>query len=304
MFENLEKKLTVFTPTYNRAYLLPQLYKSLTEQTSKAFTWIIVDDGSTDDTGSLVSGWINEQVIDIVYIKQENGGKMKAHNVGVEHTKTELFVCVDSDDWLVPTSVEMIINEWSKLSQESKSRIAGIIAYRGKNEYEVMETAFPTGCSESGLYQLYEAGFRGETTLIFKTEIIKRYPFPIIEGEKFITEAYIYDQIDWKYSYYLLPVIIIVCEYRNDGLTRNSLKLKFENPCGHTAYHLQCANYKKSVKKKIIHYIRANCFRHKTVEKDIPVKPSNKIFYNLMYPAGLLLFCYKNLRLKYLCKNK
>ena len=109
-----EQKVTVFTPAYNRAYTLGRLYESLLKQTDKRFCWLIVDDGSTDQTEELVSNWIKENRIDIEYYKQENQGKPAAHNTGVELTKTELFTCVDSDDYLTDNAVGEILNAWER----------------------------------------------------------------------------------------------------------------------------------------------------------------------------------------------
>lgn len=284
------KRLTVFTPTYNRAYILPQLYDSLKKQTSKDFLWLIVDDGSKDDTEALVSRWIDEKIVEIQYIRQKNGGKMLAHNVGVEHTKSELFVCVDSDDWLVPASVAEILTNWEKVAVDDRSTIAGFIAYRGRNETEVFENEFPAGLTRSSLSELYKQGFRGETTLIFRTDVIRQYPFPILHGERFIPEAYAYDQIDQSYTYCLIPSIMIVCEYRADGLTKNMLKLSFHNPCGYTAYSMQRANLSKTFVDKVKNYIRANCFRHQIKGKTLPIAASDRLLYDLTYPLGLVLF--------------
>lgn len=290
MLDNGTAVITVFTPTYNRAYILPQLYDSLKSQTNSRFVWLIVDDGSTDGTDALVAGWKSEGHIVIEYIRQNNAGKMKAHNVGVERTSTELFVCVDSDDWLLSNSIELILEKWNRLSLEERARTAGLIAYRGKTVDTVIGNHFPDGLETSSLSDLYRKGFKGDTTIIFKRDVVKRYPFPIIDGEKFITEAYVFDQIDQTYTYYLIPSILIVCEYRIDGLTRNLLKLLFNNPCGYTAYYIQRANFSRSMKEKLLNYIRANCFRHQIKNKKMPIKPKNRFLYNLTYPAGVLLY--------------
>ena len=300
----IKKTLTVFTPTYNRAYILPQLYDSLKTQTSKDFLWLIVDDGSKDDTESLVSQWIDEKIVEIQYIRQDNGGKMLAHNVGVENTKTELFVCVDSDDWLVPTSVAEILDNWEKVSCDEKQEIAGFVAYRGRNENQVFENEFPAGLTKATLSGLYEVGFLGETTLVFITDVIRKYPFPIIHGERFIPEAYAYDQIDQNYTYRLIPSIMIVCEYRADGLTNNALKLSLRNPCGYTAYSIQRANLSKTLADKIKNCIRANCFRHQIKGKNLPVTIDNKLLYDLTSPLGLILFYRKKRTYQKLQKGK
>ncbi len=284
------KILTVFTPTYNRAYILPKLYQALRAQTDKNFDWLVVDDGSVDDTESLVNGWIAENEISIRYIKQENGGKMKAHNRGVEETETELFVCVDSDDWIVSDSVESIVNAWRETINQPHEGICGLVAYRGRDERQPLGNEFPLNVETSTLSGLYAVGFQGDTTLVFKTEVLRAYPFPIIGKEKFITEAYVYEQIDRAYRLRLLPKVITVCEYREDGLTNNLEGIVFRNPCGYVAYALQQAKFAKTLKGKIAAYIRANCFRHATKGVEMPVQPKSKFLYTLTYPLGRLLY--------------
>ena len=107
------KTLTIFTPTYNRADILNKAYKSLKRQTNKDFIWLVVDDGSIDNTEDVVKGWIDENIIEIKYIKKENGGKHTAYNVAVENTSTELImIALDSDDYLSDDAVEIILDTW------------------------------------------------------------------------------------------------------------------------------------------------------------------------------------------------
>jgi len=224
--------LTVFTPTYNRAHTLPKLYESLKRQTSKDFIWLIVDDGSSDDTRNIIDGWINEGLVPINYEYQQNAGKMKAHNRGVELSNTELFVCIDSDDFLSDDAVELIINKWS--SENHKETLAGILAYRSimqqDGKYKVV-CEFPH-LGYDKLYMLYKNGFKGDTTLVFRTEAIRPFPFPIFEGEKFIPETIMYDQLDLKYDWALLGEALTICEYMPDGYSINSKVLYNKNPKG------------------------------------------------------------------------
>ncbi len=287
MMENAS--LTIFTPTYNRAYILSQLYDSLIGQTVKYFEWLIVDDGSVDETENLVASWIESGQITIRYIKQANGGKMRAHNRGVVETNTELFLCVDSDDWLPKNAVEMILNHWQYSSCKDDEHCCGMVAYRGKNDVEPIGNVFPHSIETATLSGLYQQGFRGDTSLIFKTSVIRQYPFPIIGNEKFITEAYVYDQIDLKYSLQLLREIIIVCEYREDGLTQNLTAVSFRNPCGYSAYFIQKGNLASAYHAKFAFYIRANCFRKETRKVVMPLQANNLLLYNLAYPFGLML---------------
>lgn len=157
-------RLTVFTPTYNRKELLKRVYDSLLNQTVKDFVWLIVDDGSTDDTRSQVMEWINSAKITIRYEYCENGGKMRAHNRGVRLCDTQLFVCLDSDDYFVPDAVESLLEAWDK-SQAlmndaavdmwgkalSGRKLGGIVAHKGASETKLLtECDFPKGTVSPG----------------------------------------------------------------------------------------------------------------------------------------------------------
>lgn len=222
----MKRQLTIFTPTYNRANLLPRLYESLINQTNYDFNWLVVDDGSTDNTIELLHNWQIENKICINYYKQNNRGKYVAHNIGVKLCTTEYFVCVDSDDWLVSNAVNTILIH---LLEISSSKIAGLVAYCGSNNLRVVGTEFPEGLNISSLHNLYKKGFKGDTTLILKTNILLQNLFPESE-EKFFPEQYIYDRIDQKFSLMILPSIIKICEYQQDGYTQNIHKILKNNP--------------------------------------------------------------------------
>ncbi len=227
----METKLTIFTPTYNRAYILPKLYNSLMNQSNKEFIWLVVDDGSTDETEMLVKKWIDESNICIQYIKQENQGKHIAHNTGVENCQTELFFCVDSDDYLLNNAVDDILSEYPNIRENS---ISGIVSLKLKPDYTPVGTKIPKNVPYSSLSDLYEKyNFKGDTALIFKTSILKRYKFPKIRGEKFVGEEYIYCQIDEKYNLYISSKSYYVCDYLCDGYTSNMFNLIAKNPKGY-----------------------------------------------------------------------
>ncbi|MBQ7482165.1 MAG: glycosyltransferase family 2 protein [Lachnospiraceae bacterium] len=269
-------KLTIFTPTYNRKELLKRAYESLKAQTCKDFCWLIVDDGSTDDTASAVEEWGREGIIPIEYLYFENGGKMRAHNRGVENCRTEWFLCLDSDDRLVPDAVEEILRFADSLDVSKPTgspdtmaggreegiladsldvskptgspdtavggSIAGIIAHKGRSDTELLSgVGFPKGVERSTLYGLYLKGFKGETTLVFRTDVLRRYPFPEIEGEKYVPEDYIYDKIDAEYEYIVLDRILTVCELISEGYTDSVRRLKEDNKQAWYLYYEQRA---------------------------------------------------------------
>lgn len=127
---NSNSMVTVITPTYNRAYILPKLFESLKAQTSKNFEWLIVDDGSADDTKTLVESWIKSKPeFNIQYIYQENAGKMQAHNTAVQNCKTEFFMCVDSDDYIQEKAIEILDEKAKEIAK--LNNVAGIIGYKG-----------------------------------------------------------------------------------------------------------------------------------------------------------------------------
>lgn len=238
--------LTVFTPTYNRRKYLERAYDSLKRQTVKDFMWIIVDDGSSDDTKEYVDKWIEENELKIRYTYVPNGGKMRAHNIGAKMCETELFVCLDSDDYLVDDAVEVIEKEWKIATagwkkREDSRELGGIIAHKGKSNTDLLSGCeFPVS-GYHGLFELYLNGYRGETTLVFKTEVIQKFPFPEIEGEKYVPEDYIYDKIDVEYEYIVLDKIITVCEIVSEGYTDSVIKLKHNNPIAFYMYYEQRA---------------------------------------------------------------
>lgn len=249
-----EKTLTVFTPTYNRAYTLGRLYESLVRQTSQDFQWIVVDDGSTDDTEELVAGWIEQGLLPIYYYKQENGGKPRAHNRGVEECDTELFMCMDSDDYLTDNCVEVILRRWQK--ERDKKEISGIIALKGKDLKEPLGTWFPKGVYYSTYKELYNHyKFKGDSELIFRTEILKKYPYWVAEGEKFIGEGYVWQKIDCQYTLAVLHEIVAICEYLEDGYSQNVRKLTKDNPISYTELRRQSILYSTTWKNRFYHTI-------------------------------------------------
>ena len=235
--------ITVFTPTYNRKELLGRCYESLLAQSFADFEWLIVDDGSTDDTKELVDKWIAEGKITIRYYYKENGGKMRAHNMGANLAKGDLFVCLDSDDYLTKDALLFMKDAYDKTiaSAENPEKIGGVVAHKGRSETELLgDKAFPQ-CMTSTLYGLYLKGFSGETTLMYRTEILRKFPFPEIDGEKYVPEDYIYDKIDNVCVLAVLDRIVTVCEIVDSGYTDSVKRLRRDNPKAWQMYFEQRA---------------------------------------------------------------
>lgn len=254
--------LTVFTPTYNRAYCLHTLYHSLLKQNRDLFEWMIVDDGSTDNTKDLILQWQKEKKLSIKYYHQKNAGKMAAHNLGVLKCETELFFCVDSDDYLSPNVIDNIISLWNDVKHYNN--LCGIVGLRTITNKEVYVPDF-SNLKFTTLPDLYAKGFNGETSLIFKTDILRQYPFPIIAGEKFISEDYIYCQIFDKYKMAYIREKTIICTYLKDGYSFNQWKVLMNNPKGSALYYGEKIRRCKNIQQKIYlyrYYIAFCLFSH------------------------------------------
>lgn len=228
--------ITVFTPTYNRAYIIDKLYKSLCQQTCKDFEWLVVDDGSTDNTKELINSFITENKIIIRYIHKENGGKHTAINLGVKEAHGELFFIVDSDDHLTNDAIEWIRDN----SQEiiNNNRYAGLSGIRvTPNGDRIGGGFFPSVIECSALEIRNKLHIKGDLAEIYKTAILRQYPFPIFKNEKFVTEALIWNRVAINYILRYTNKAVYICEYRNDGLTAQMTKLRKLNPQATALYY-------------------------------------------------------------------
>ena len=244
-------KFTIFTPTFNRKELLEKLYKSLQKQTFKDFEWLIVDDGSADGTKEKVEEFLSEKKLDIKYYFKENGGKQRAYNFATEKANGELFICLDSDDEYVENGLEIILKYWKKY--EKNSDIAGMGYLSTYPNREVIGSSFPEKEMVSTQFDIYKKyGVKGDKGLMFRTEIIKKYKFPVFDEEKFITEAVVYNRICEKYKMVYVNEKIEIKEYQEDGLTAKYNNLLLRNPKGQALYHNEINSQKLSFKQKIL----------------------------------------------------
>lgn len=255
--------LTIFTPTYNRAYCLSNLYQSLLSQTNQNFIWLIVDDGSSDSTEELVANFISEEKLNIKYEKKLNGGKHTALMRGIELTDTELFVCVDSDDTLTPDAVGIILHCYNETKDEN---LLGYYYRRVTKDKKNIAAAYPIGLDRVGLTDLYNKyGFSGDTVIVLKAGLIKDYTFPVFPEERFVTERVFYNKLNHIAPMLLCEEGIYVSEYLEDGYTANGAKLTMKNPYGFAVDCLSEAYYVNRLPyqiKKYAQYLGAvNFFR-------------------------------------------
>jgi glycosyltransferase involved in cell wall biosynthesis len=232
-------KITVLTPTYNRGYIIEKLYRSLQKQTFTGFEWLVIDDGSKDHTEELFKEWSAEQNPFVIrYYKVENGGKHRAINKATELAKGKLFFIVDSDDYLVEDALESII-KWEETLGNEKT-FCGISGNRGKSNSEYIGTTFEGEFIDATTLERNQFNITGDKAEIFYTDILKKYKFDEIEGEKFITESTVWDRMAYDgYKIRWFNKTIYICDYLEDGLTKNIQEVFSNNPKGTAIYFKQ-----------------------------------------------------------------
>jgi glycosyltransferase involved in cell wall biosynthesis len=229
-------KITVFTPTFNRGYIIENLYRSLQKQTYKDFEWLVIDDGSNDNTEELFAKWhLEKNPFTIRYYKVENGGKHRAINKGTDLACGELFFIVDSDDALTEDALESVVS-WEK-SIINKHEFCGVSGNKGQSPNRLIGTTFEGKYVDATSLQRNSLKITGDKAEVFYTHILKRYKFDEIQGEKFITEATVWDRMAYDgYKIRWMNKTIYICDYLEDGLTKNLKEIFAKNPKGTAIY--------------------------------------------------------------------
>jgi glycosyltransferase involved in cell wall biosynthesis len=282
--------LTIFTPAYNRAYTLNKCYESLKRQTCKEFSWLIIDDGSTDNTKEIVDKWIKEGALNIKYIYQENLGMHGAHNTAHRNILTELCMCCDSDDYLADNAVEEILKLWeTKKHDKGCSGIVGLDA----TESGKIRAQIPHHLKETTLYDLrYRYKLQGDVKLVYRTVLMQQEYYPIIPNEKYLAVGYKYFKLDNNYKLAVLNKVLCIVEYLEDGGTKNKTRLYQQCPRGFMHYRIEMIRSSKDYEVKLrnaVHYISSSIFAKET--KKI-FHNKNKIIFLIALPLGTLLNLY------------
>lgn len=280
--------LTVFTPAYNRAHTIWRTYESLCRQTCKDFEWLIVDDGSSDNTRELVEGWIKEAKISIRYIYQQNQGMHGAHNTAYANIDTPLNTCIDSDDYMPDDAVEKILACWR---EKGNDKLAGLVGLDVTEDGQVIGTQFPPDMPTTTLQGFYAAGGKGDKKLVYRTDVIKRYPeYPLFQGERYVGLAYKYMLIDQDYELITLNVPLVIVEYQQDGSSFNMFKQYWNNPKGFAFFRKAEMVTTRSLKRKFLicaHYVSSSIISGN--RRFIQESPE-KFLTVLSIPAGIALY--------------
>lgn len=288
-------KISIVTATYNREDLLPKLYESLNKnyKTFKDFEWIIMDDGSADNTKSLVEGWTSKAKYKIDYHYQKNAGKMKAVNNAMKYVTGDIIIEIDSDDYLIDDSLKRVSDDYEKLDNE---KVYGIIYKRSIGS---VDTNVDDSINNKviGLFNLHHNyGYDFDMALTFKANVRKKYDYELENNEKFITEARTYYKMDQDYDGMLfINDSIVIGEYMEDGYSKNINEIFKKYPYGYFEYFKECLSYvNKGTKFKkrlyfIKHYILFGYLTHRKMSECIKyVTGFNKILVMLLVIPGYI----------------
>ncbi len=285
--------ITIFTPTFNRAYCLQRAYDSLCRQTCKTFEWLVIDDGSTDNTAELIRRWQGERKVAIRYIRQENQGMHGAHNTAFRNVESELCLCLDSDDMLTDDCVEFVLKFWADHA-ERHEKVAGVLTMVGNMSGEGAGLCFPEGLGEAHYNWLYETlglwRLRRDVKYVFRTQIAKAAPeYPVFPDEKYGSMAYKNQFIDAQYPWLLANRVAYLVEYVEDGATLNMYRLYRDNPKGWDVARKSSMLHSLTRKRKFmecVHYVSNSIFLHKwNFIADSPLK----LYTLLAIPFGIAL---------------
>lgn len=242
--------ITVFTSTYNRASLLQRLFTSLCMQSFNSFEWIIVDDGSTDNTHDMVMEFAEKGVIPIRYIFKSNGGKHRAINEGVQHAKGELFFIVDSDDMLSADALKRVAEVYGQIKEDRTfGGVAGVDAYP---DGRIVGSGLPApiiDCNSIDIRSKYHVA--GDLSEVFRTDVMREFPFPEIEGEKFCPEVLVWNRIACKYKLRYFNEAIYIAEYQPEGLTARIVEIRMKSPIATTTCYAEMLSQDISFKDKV-----------------------------------------------------
>lgn len=280
--------ITVLTPTYNRAQHLTKLYTSLTNQKNKNFEWLIIDDGSTDNTNDLVQSYIDEKLISIRYIKKSNGGKHSALNIGFKEAKYEWVFIIDSDDIIRNEAIDIILKQTRQLNSDFNS----ICILRAYPDGKIIGSEFPDYL-ENYIDRAYH-NIKGDKADIIRKNAIKDFKFPEYEDENFMAESPLYLWLGSRGKTEFLNYPGYICEYLPGGLTDNSVKNRYR--CTNSTLYVYQTQYDTYQTPLLKLRAAANWWRFRLYKKNKPFNHRMPLRY---LPIGLGLYISDKLKSKH-----
>ena len=284
---------TVFTPTYNRAHLLPRVYESLKQQTFRDFEWLIIDDGSKDNTREIVEPWQGAAPFPVRYIAQPNGGKHTAVNRGAREAQGRLIAILDSDDWYVPQALERFLHHWNSIPASGQPAFAGVTGLCSYPSGELIGSRFPADAFDSDPIDLrYRYHVQGEKSGVVRADVLRQFPYPENIG-KYISESVVWNRIARSYKTRFFNEVLTVKEFQPGGITRDGRLLQVRNSQASlfTCQELLAIADRLPLKVRVktyANYVRHSLHQGVCFTKQVAAVPS-KAFFCCCYAVGAYL---------------
>ena len=282
--------ISVITPVYNRAELLNKCFQSLVAQTSYDFEWIIVDDGSTDNTLEVAQSFMADFPIKV--ISKPNGGKHTALNESHKHIRGDYVLILDSDDTLIPSAIAEVRKGWDNYKNNSE---IGIVTFlRGTDEAHPLCKAYDLDERKPVDIIRYrrESFISGDACEVIRKELFTKYPFPVFEGEKFVAEGALWDRVGLTHKCVYINKVIYICYYLEGGLTKSGKPMRVHNPNGGmfvANLGMVKKNYFKSRVKNGLLYTCYGFFANKSVAEMFGQCCSKALMYFCL-PFGFAMY--------------
>jgi glycosyltransferase involved in cell wall biosynthesis len=295
--------VTVVTPAYNRAHTLGRQYESLVAQTFRSFEWVIVDDGSEDDTSKLVEMWTAEGRLDIRYRFQENRGKHVAVNRGVEIARGEFTTIIDSDDWFVPNALEVLLEHWDRIPATERAGFSGVVGLCADEDGNIIGDRYPTDPLDCSPVELtYAHGVTGDKHSLLRTDVLRRFPFPFEGLRAYVTEALVWNRMAREYRERHVNEVVVIKEYLPEGISASGLEHVVRGAPATRQFFLEEARLPHALTfrrrmRSHANYVRFSHHAGVRVVRQAREAPS-KAAWIALYPLGLGLFARDRWRLR------
>lgn len=296
---------TIFIPTYNRAHLLLRALVSIEGQTFRDFEVIIVDDGSTDETASVVADWIQRVDFPVKYHPQINQGKHVAHNVGVGLARGQFFVNLDSDDRLLPDTLERLLRQWQAIPENERDDFAGVEGLIESMDGErIVTPRYPESPLHTDYLTVrYTRGIGGDKKGFIRTDILQKYSYPVFPGEKHCRESLVWKRMAHRYQFRYVNEVFQQVEYQPGGLSSDCFRLRMSTIKGFQLYYLEDLTLhwawldSRQQRRSTVEYIRFSLH-----DKISPIRQFRETGYSRSYlaffPLGIMRWLVDIYRIK------
>jgi glycosyltransferase involved in cell wall biosynthesis len=284
--------ITVFVPTYNRAHLLGRVFESLNAQTFKDFEWVIVDNASSDNTEELVHSWQQDAAYEIRYRRKTFGGKHTSINVGVEMAQSEFFVMLDSDDWLVPTALERMLELWQAIPDQD--RFSAVVGLCARPDGSIVGDRFPSDPLDSNAVELnHGLKIRGDKMSLGRTAVMREFPFPFQESPGFVTESLVWNRMAQRYQERYVNEVFAIKDYQPDGLSDRALEMQIRMPLAARLYYLELSQVQQRIDlkerlKALVNYMKYSM--HAGITMAATLREARTVLAIALLPVAMLLF--------------